>query len=250
MNEAVEIESVVGLSPVGPHLTETVWPDGPFDPLGAWSHSYRICNLAGGDRGSVRIARTPSDGGGATLEIEATKLLFTFLDGKPLNLKNPLNARIRCNSDALSTPIEWEFDTHTLLLDGKRAPELSVHQSGRTVSGGVRLKTGDSEAALRLPAPFTLQWSLFDAIQRLKRPLDRQVRFTMLRDFDQPKPEQVLAWRGSTKARLQNGVVLELDSFEQVGQGVLPIAYWLNKSGRLLFVISGLEAYIMEAKAQ
>jgi hypothetical protein len=36
---------------------------------------------------------------------------------------------------------------------------------------------------------------------------------------------------------------LELHVYNQLGDGILPIVYYVNKSGRLLFVVSGVEAY-------
>jgi hypothetical protein len=55
-----------GLRKIAPLVESYAFPDGAFDPSGAWSHTYRILTLAYGrlaSSGTLNIVREPRAGG-------------------------------------------------------------------------------------------------------------------------------------------------------------------------------------------
>jgi hypothetical protein len=97
------------------------------------------------------------------------------------------------------------------------------------------------------------------------------MRFTLLDDFDQVKPDQTLAPHGQVTLtlggsrvvrhrveKLEKGTVhrpvvereggrnVVLRQYSQTGRGVVPWVYYVDEAGRLFFVVAGIEAYVWE----
>jgi hypothetical protein len=119
-----------------------------------------------------------------------------------------------------------------------------------------------------------MNWVLMEAVQRLPGASFAEASFTLVDHADQPKPGGRLAHRKEALVRVggtstvvrdaqplergtryvprleaQGGTLLEFDVYEQTGEGILPIVYWVQKGGRLLFVSAGIEGYILDAAA-
>jgi len=67
--------------------------------------------------------------------------------------------------------------------------------------------------------------------------------------FDEVRLNHVLSKRETTRVSVGNES-LKVNIYQQFGEGVLPIEYWVADSGRLLWVVSGIEAYILDAGAE
>jgi hypothetical protein len=48
----------------------------------------------------------------------------------------------------------------------------------------------------------------------------------------------------------EGAVRTQMQAYEQFGEGILPIVYWVDERGRLLFVLSGLIGYVLDPDAQ
>ena len=76
-------------------------------------------------------------------------------------------------------------------------------------------------------------------------------RFTLLETGDIPKSNQVLAFYQSVdlKDRWPGAPNLRVHGFLQVGDGISPQVYWVDDRGELLFLLSGLDAFVLDAAA-
>ena len=222
MSELLEIAARV-LEAVTP-------PGGAFDPRGPWRHTYGVYDL-GADlaarknavrnlAGTLRISRSPLSGGGSLLDIDLQRRT-------PPRTEERISGHMKCAPGVLASPTEWDFDWEA------RTPGQS---------GSLKRKRAGNVA---LSSPYTANWALFDVVQRLEPKPAEPLRFTLLDEFDLVKPNQNLAFRKTTEVTLAKGPVT-LNAFEQFGDGVLPVMYWTDDQGRLLFAISGLIAYAMK----
>jgi len=224
-------------------------PDGDFDPQGKWTHKYRLWLVSSGGlapkpadkhyRGFLQIRRGLSaDGNQITLHVRQSILQQT--PGV-----HDTAAVIECAADALASPRSWKLK-HTV-RDGrmKPVPKVRVDQKGEIRNGSVQVDYGNRTTNRRVPPLLTSDWSLLDAVQRLRRRESPPLEFAMLAQLDLLKRSQRIAYCGVDEYRL-GGHSLRLHCYQHVGNGILPYKYYVDQQGRLLVAVGGLTAYIFD----
>ena len=242
-------------------------PDGKFDPQGDWELHYGVRTIGRGDGarvGSLRLRRRARADGGAVLRVEYRKAF-------PGGAAGEQRGEIECRGDALSTPVAWRLETRSLDPEGKAVPRTRIEKRAAAKEGFIEVRDPRSRRTIPAPGAYTINWALFDAVQRLPREPFAPKRFTLLDDFDEAKAGQTLSFRKSVEVavggeavvtyrerRLEKGTIrsprwgrrgaqpLRLHGYDLVGPGQVPVVYWVDEQGRLLFVISGIEAYLFE----
>jgi hypothetical protein len=86
-------------------------------------------------------------------------------------------------------------------------------------------------------------------VQRLTIKNGEEVSFNLLEGLSVLKPEQRLVYRGVYPVRFGLEEI-SLQWFAQVGRGVLPYDYWLDKNHRLVLAASMNKAYILDEDAE
>lgn len=264
---AMDVKDIFTLNVLGPALAKFQPPTGAFDPAGAWTHRYGVWTV--GQRGCARVGhvalgRSVGKDGTAVLLLEYAKTYSGAFQGKTA-------ASIRCRTDRLATPLDWATSVQSLTPKGVRVPNTAIQTTGRVAGKALVLTSGKARRTLPLPEAYTINWSLFDAVQRLPREAFPPLEFTLLDDFDQVKPEQRLAWWQTItvalggrrvqkavwepleKGRIRRTVwategaqAVTLHGYVHTGPGIVPVVYWVDATGRLLFVVAGIKAYVYE----
>ncbi|MFW6161148.1 MAG: hypothetical protein ACODAJ_00165, partial [Planctomycetota bacterium] len=182
-----------------------------------------------------------------------------------------VSAKIRCRPDALATPTGWRVTFRTLGPDKKPFPGTRIEKTATVANGRIEIRDGTTSRSLSAPEAFTVHWALFDAVQRLPRGAFEPKAFTLLDNFDEPKPHHTLSYRKSVelllggrrvqrhrwqeleKGRIRKTVWVRegdrpvpLHAYDHLGDGIVPEVYFVDAQGRLLIVAAGLEAYIWE----
>jgi hypothetical protein len=245
-------------------------PAPDFDPAGAWVNCYDIweCSQGMAKLGALRIERTPLDGGRVKLDVTFRKTAKAGIMRAQMS--------VECLADELSTPVRWQ--AQTLSHDAGDAPieDTLIRETGELADGQLRVRIGQTTTPTPVTGPVALDWCLFDAVQRLPGEALGPLSFTLVdRLSRQVKPDQRLTFRSAPtvelggkrvwreeKQELERGTVyrpvtaregavpVALRTYDQTGWGILPIVYWVDASGRLLFVLSGLFGYVYNAEAQ
>ncbi len=216
-------------------------PDGSFDPEGEWTLSYgvyslaNVCDLAG----RLALFRQPSPDGGASVTVDYEKYL-------PGSRKQKVMAKIDCSADMLSTPDRWSYRSEVLNQAGEPLEHLSLERSAVAKEDVVEFRTGGRLRSTRIAGPFTLAWLLFDVVQRLPRREFNSVPFALFDDFDQIKPNQELSFHKAVDVDFGDSGTARLHAYDHLGEGIVPSVYWVDGEGRLLFVVAGIEAYILQ----
>lgn len=236
------------LAPLREVLEPLVRPAGPFDPQGAWEHHYTAlvlgpARLAAGDhphpQGSLRLRRTPAGEGRFTLEVEqrigsrAGSCLVT-------------QAKIDCTADQLATPRAWELHTR-IEAAGTPVAETAVDETGVARDGAI-VRKGKVERTLSVTGPFTCNWALMEAVQRLPFEGGSPLAFELIEDLDLRKPEQRLMPVGPVTLALAAGSV-RLHGFRQIGRGIHPTHFWLDDAHRLIAVSGSLRGFLWNTGA-
>ncbi len=71
------------------------------------------------------------------------------------------------------------------------------------------------------------------------------IEFDLLEGLTVWKRGQRLTYRGRLE-QMWGSETVELECFQQLGTGVWPYEFWLDDEGRLVMVITGVRAYIIE----
>ena len=223
-------------------------PAGPFDPAGSWEHAYGVYTLAGRAVtarrvGVLRLRRRVDDGQDVVLKVEYSKTL----NGGSQEVTASLHGRA---GSTLSTPARWSFQTRLLDAAGKVIPGTRLSRSAVFRDGVVTIKDAVETRTISVGGAYTVNWSLFDAIQRLGGERARPIEFTIIDHFDQPKGNQRLSFRKRMDVTVAGGRTIRTLAYEQLGDGNVPWVYWLDERDRLLFIVAGLEAYVLESSKQ
>lgn len=220
-------------------------PTGAFDPEGSWKQVY-LMHLGNDGQGSapgfLEIRREVS-GAGLTLFVEMQVLHMT-------GGLQQTTAKITCANDPLCSPKSWQLES--VLADPTGRPLENTRMVSRATvkAGAVEAEFGKHQRTIKLPGPFTSNWSLFDAVHHLRGKDTAPLRFALLEDLDLLKPNHRLSFAETATVKAAVGRELKLTGYEQIGEGVLPFHYWLDEQRRLLLVLSGPRAYVYDPEAR
>jgi len=224
------------LHAISPLLNNFTWPTGDFNPNGTWKNSYKIYGLvltwhkSNGETGDLTIQRQRARNNSFNLDINYDRYLFPENNDYPPS-RQLITAQMHCRQDSLSTPLSRQMQSQVFSPDGQLVPYTQITKS-------------QNRPEQTSPA-YTNNWALYDAVQRMPRREFQPLTFTLFDHFDQRKDDQRIMFHKSAVVKIGNRAAA-LYALVQFGRGILPIVYWLDEQGRLLFVISGVEAYILK----
>lgn len=208
------------------------------DPRGAWDLSYKICSLAGdcAEIGSLDICRRPNEGG----------VNFTITHRQHLIAGSRYQQTAEVTTDSSDTPNPLKWSWRALALDAQQAPVplTAIEKSAEADAEGYTVRVGDSQRRHLLGAPRTLLWLVFDAVQRMPRG-GEPVRFSLIDDYDQPRGVHLLCFSHTADIVFTNGTQT-LHAYDLTGPGSVPWVFWVDDTGRLLFAVTGIEAYLLK----
>jgi hypothetical protein len=218
-------------------------PASEFDPNGNWSSTYTINTLlqegAFGSEGELTVERVLADDGGFQLRIDCHR------SGRS-GFAYRVHVDAECSDDALSTPRSWNAVSKIAKSVGD-PPYMGsgLVKKGTVEDGALRLVTGSDARVIPLPGHHTLKWCLVDATQRLPGAATEDIEFSLVDEFDQVRSGQCLSYMESAAIEM-NGTVGRLTAYQHLGAGVIPTVYWVDEDGRLLFIMTGQEVYVLK----
>jgi hypothetical protein len=218
-------------------------PGGAFEPRKPWEQTWGVYTLAGraGRAGQLSIRRRVGALGNVALDVAYAKLCTGG--------RQKVAATLHTRDGALSTPLRWSFEAELLDAAGKPVPQTRVERTATAKGKTVEISGPPARRVLEVDGAYTVNWAVFDAVQRLPRERTAALGFTLIDHFDELKPGHTLAWRKTVEVAA-GGRRLRLHGYDQVGEGVVPWVYWVDGAGRLVCVVAGLEAYLLEASKQ
>lgn len=212
-----------------------------IQPDGEWANFYKIISIGpkkAVNQGALTIVRRLKDAESASFSISCVRNVipgyFQFI-----------NAELKSELNLVSSPIWWEYSMKTA-----SSPEAKPYLgSGLTKKAVVkdrelRLTTGGKTKSVPIVSDYTCKWCLFDVIQRLPYDEAEPIKFDIIDEFDQVKKDNILSFYGKTE-QIIDGKMQKLTAYLLTGRGVLPTIYFRDEYARLLFVVAGLEIYML-----
>lgn len=213
-------------------------PAGPFDPRKPWRHAWDVVHLIPPETslGTLTLECTPAEASTA-LRMTQTRRI----SGRETIA---VESNITLSADALATPGTWDLFSR-LRRDNQPVPESRLKRKFSLADGRMTVETGATRRVRDVPGAAALSWGLFEAVQRLPAKTGEPLRFTLIDEFEQPKPRQELRYRGPVALELRGRPApLKLEVFEHTGEGIVPHVYARDGAGRLLIVVAGLIGWI------
>ncbi len=215
-------------------------PEGGFNPFGQWNLKYTYHSLGYWyfrRQGSLHIERKRQDDG----------VLFSFncMRLGRTGYNHYISAKVLARDDPLSTPLSWTMEAK-LATGPDATPYLlsGIRKTAQFRDGALTVTcNGDSEVT-HIPGDYTCKWSLIDVVQRLLNASTERRSFSLVDEFDEVRHHQTIAYRTSANVPLK-GMPRNLTAYEHLGEGVIPTVYWVDEFGRALFVVSGVEAFVL-----
>jgi len=264
---ATELKDEFPLAILAAALAKFQPPEGAFAPGGGWTQRYGLYTI--GQRSLARVGavvlRRSAPDGGPVLRVDYRKQFPGVHTGV-------VEAEIRSGRGGEWAPRSWRVVYQAATPQGKALAGTRVEKSGRVVGDAIEIRDATTTRRIPRPEAFTLNWLLFDAVQRLPRAAFEPKRFTLLDDFDVVKANHTLSYRktvevllGGRRVQKQRWETLEkgrirraswgregdrpvrLHAYDHLGDGIVPEVYYVDDAGRLLFVVAGIEAYVWEA---
>ncbi len=218
-------------------------PAGKFDPNGHWQQTYTMFLMEGSlakKVGDFSLKRDVKGEKAFVLSVESRRFAnsgFSYFE----------RAELQCRADHLATPTAWICYTKLAQNPGDQAYLQSGRRRNMKVAGGT-LAIRDTFRVRRSPLiePYSNEWTLLEAVQRLLGYQTKQLSYTLVDEYDAPIPGHTLKYQSKQQVTLGNGPA-ELTAYTDLGPAVIPTTYWLDKYHRLLFVCTGLQAYVLTA---
>ena len=223
------------------------WPpvSQEFDPHSSWQHTFRIwichgyTNRGNENIGLIRLARTPEPGG-LTFRLSVRQTIL-HVGG----IRQSLDADITCRNDLFGSPIDWHLENRFFRGD-RLSSTLSNSLEGRRRGDRIELSTGDSVSQMNRVKNVGSDWSVFDAVQRWPFQRSQSPTFDLLENLTVRRSGQRIFYRGVENFH-HEGRDLRLHHFVQLGPGMLPYDYWLDRQRRLVLVTTFTRAYILDS---
>ena len=212
-------------------------PKAPFNPNGEYTHTY----ADGSPFSRHHVA------GEVTLQREKNRLLHIESYRKtPDNTHNYYTiADLKCRNDDLSTPVSWMVESKIAEKpSGQPYLNSGLIINGKVENGVMKLVKGKSKHSFNLPGKYTCKLCLLDAVQRLPKLGMKEIHFTMIDEYDQLCPNQILRFREKSKAIVKNGTV-DVYLYDHIGTATVPGTYYVDSSGRLLAYVAGIQSLIL-----
>jgi len=217
-----------------------------FDSQDAFKHEYDLWITYGhfphrGNRvvGGLKLSKAKPDGGKFKFGV-----VQTYKNSQ--SVVHTLTASATCSHDQFALPRQWrlrsKFDQTRDTWQGIEKELRSKYEIDATT---LRVVTNGKTSVRKLNGPTTSDWSLFEAAQRFPFKAGFEVNFDLLEGLSVLRPAQRITYEGHVTHRWGSGKV-QLHYYRQFGQGMLPYEYYLDKTHRLVMVVSGYRAYILK----
>ncbi len=264
-----EVSNFFSLAHLAPAIEGFRPPSGSFARDGAWTETFGIwtCPHQRAARvGTFTLVRSPQPDGSVRLEATTERNLGPGGRHRTIEV-------ITYRPAPFPVPMRWESRSRGAAPDGCEYPEYRTDLRFEAAGRRFRVWSGGKlfhEADLPEGRPWTCRSLLFECVRRFPARAGWRREFTFIGPGEIVEPGHEIAWRttgdlhlgGRTRfhyveaQRLAAGVVfrpaavpeggqtVRATAFEHVGPALVPFVYWVDAAGRLLFALSGLEAYV------
>jgi len=233
------------VKPIRDHLRRFSPVEAPLSKSGNYRLTYDIVHwiwidgrqgtFANSILGRVAIERQTADGKVAYEVNQRTRIG---------GVDNFVEARIVCEANDFNSLRQWTLNSYSKSIKGELDPLSRLGEKGRCEDGQIRIESDDHTYGFVAGNAVVTQWTILDLLMRRVNSASDAV-FDLLQDLSLFKPNQALVHDGVTPVELGNGRTIELQTYAQTGQGVLPIHYLLDEQRRPQLVTNSILSWAL-----
>ncbi len=177
----------------------------------------------------------------------SSRLANNGIKGRNQIFKYLVSGSVHCETNATLTPQKWKVATKIALSEEESAfGGTGTIGEGKVKSGEIQIQ---SEAKLIRKQfgnqQLSWKWGLIAVVQKMAEASTLELQFAMLDEFDAVYQNQKLRFRRNARIDCGSDRLIDFKVFELTGDGVLPTVYWVDHLNRTVFVICGMEAFVL-----
>jgi len=163
-------------------------------------------------------------------------------------VNNFVKAQIICNTDELNSLRRWNLHSYEVGPKGKINPLSKLTEKGNCRGGRIQINSSNNHYEFYPKKQVLTQWTILDVLIRKANPY-LSIKFDLLQDLSLFKPNQSLVYDGETLVKCKDGNSVTLQTYAQVGGGILPIHYLLDARGYPQLVTSSMISWALSKQS-
>ncbi|MDP2335793.1 MAG: hypothetical protein Q8N05_04975 [Bacteroidota bacterium] len=170
------------------------------------------------------------------------------IKNKDQKFKYIVSGNVKCKTDSTFSPEKWNVSSRiSHSEEGVAFGGTGIINEGKATRGEISLKTaGKSIKKTFGLVPLSWKWGLLAVVQNMAESSLHELRFSMLDEFDVIHKNQTLKNRKKVSLDCGDGHLIDFRVFKLTGEGIIPTVYWVDNMNRTVFVISGMEAFVLD----
>jgi len=159
-----------------------------------------------------------------------------------------VSGEVQCKTDVALSPEKWNVTSRIALSkDGPAFGGTGLTNKGESGRGEITIKTSGKPIRKSFGSmPLSWKWGLPAVVQNMAESSIQELRFSMLDEFDAIFQNQTLKFKKKVSLDCGDDHIVDFRVFELTGEGVIPTVYWVDNFNRTLFVVTGMEACVLE----
>jgi len=216
----------------------------------SFSTRYSQYNLYGSNavRAGELSLHSLINGENLLFDFASSRLANNGIKGRNQIFKYILSGSVQCENNATLSPQKWKVATKIALSEEEAAfGGTGITTEGEVKNGEIRIKSGNKLIRKQYSnnPPLSWKWGLLAVAQKMAEASAPELQFALLDEFDTVYQNQKMRFRRTVKIDCGNDRRIDFKVFELTGDGVLPTVYWVDHLNRTVFVICGMEAFVL-----
>lgn len=216
----------------------------------SFESKFALYNLYGNnvtDAGDFRL-NCVVDGENLQFGFTSARFANNGIHDKNTVFKYLVSGVVLCANNVALTPQKWNVSSKIALSEeGEAYKGTGIQNIGEVKGDKIHLSLGEKEIRKAFNSKgLSWKWGLIGVAQKMAELSVNDMQFALLDEFDAVYANQIMKFR--RKVTLDCGIsgLIDFKLFELTGEGVIPTVYWVDNMNRTVFVISGMEAYVLK----
>ena len=210
---------------------------------------FNLYDIAFVQAGDFLFQRIPS-GKQATFRFHLNRYANVGLTGSGEKYSYILRGSAVCADNLFATPATWECESKIARsFRSTPMPGTAFSWTGAYESGSIRVSTHGKSVVKNIALPdLTWKWGLISVVQKMAENVIETAEFSSLDEMDIVYARQAIA-RSADRPVKYGEDHITFRVYDLVGDGIIPTVYWVDQHNRVVFIISGMEAWLLSNQA-
>ena len=218
----------------------------------SFKSEFKLYNLYGENAtfaGELALTSV-ADGATRNFNFSSWRLANNGVMNKDQIYKYIVTGNAICKNNPTFSPQRWNVSSKIALSNESIAyKDTGLYYSG--IEANTQIVNDHQGKLIRKPIgpiPLSWKWGLIAVVQNMSKESLQELQFSLLDEFDAIYKNQKIRYRKTVTLDCGKGQTLDFKVFELTGDGILPTVYWVDNLNRTVFVISGMEAFILKSE--